>query len=111
MKTIYSPAHLEHCPAEEFERGRMLPAVEIPERAEAVRAAVEERRLGPILAPRAFGEDAVLRVHDAQMVAFLGEAFSQWQAAYGLRSRAALPSRWPARGLDARRAPDIESRL
>lgn len=111
MKTFYSPAHLGHMPAEEFERGRLLPAVEIPERAEAVRSRIEERKLGPILAPSEFGNEPVLRVHDPDLVGFLGEAFAQWQKAYGLRSRSALPSRWPARGLDARRAPDIESRL
>jgi acetoin utilization deacetylase AcuC-like enzyme len=111
MKTYYSPAHLDHIPAEEFERGRMLPAVEIPERVESVLARLEERKLGPILAPKEFGNEPILRVHDPDLVAFLGEAFAEWQKAYGLRSRSALPSRWPAPGLSARRAPDIESRL
>ena len=58
MKTFYSPIHLGHVPAEEFEGGRLLPAVEIPSRAESVRARIEERKLGPILAP---GENASLR--------------------------------------------------
>ncbi|HWA88891.1 MAG TPA: histone deacetylase family protein [Rhizomicrobium sp.] len=111
MKTFYSPAHLGHIPAEEFEGGRMLPAVEIPARVEAVRARLEERKLGPILAPAVFGNEPVLRVHDPELVAFLGEAFAAWQAAYGPKALAALPSRWPAPGLSARRAPDIESRL
>src|SRR5580765_3005184 len=106
MKTFYSPAHLDHVPAEEFERGRMLPAVEIPERVESVLARLEERKLGPILPPQEFGDEAILRVHDPELVAFLSEAFAEWQKAYGLRSRAALPSRWPAAGLSARRAPD-----
>ena len=30
MKVFYSPAHLEHAPPEEFEGGRMAPAVEVP---------------------------------------------------------------------------------
>ena len=111
MKTFYSPIHLGHVPAEEFEGGRLLPAVEIPSRAESVRARLEERKLGPILAPSAFDDAPILRVHDKGLVGFLGEAFAEWQKAYGLRSRAALPSRWPAPGLSARRAPDIESRL
>jgi acetoin utilization deacetylase AcuC-like enzyme len=111
MKTFYSPAHKGHIPEEELEGGRMLPAVEIPSRAEAVRSRLEERKLGPILAPTEFGNEALLRVHDAELVGFLGEAFGAWQAAYGEDARAALPSRWPARGLSARRAPDIESRL
>jgi acetoin utilization deacetylase AcuC-like enzyme len=111
MKTFYSPAHLGHVPAEEFEAGRLTPAVERPERAEAVRARLEERKLGPILAPHEFGNEPVLRVHDPEMVGFLGEAFADWQTAYGKDAHQALPSRWPAPGMQARRAPDIESRL
>ena len=111
MKTFYSPAHLGHVPAQEFEGGRLLPAVEIPARAETVRARIEERKLGPILAPSEFGSAPVLRVHDPELVGFLGEAFAAWQAAYGPKALAALPSRWPAPGLSARRAPDVESRL
>ncbi|MBV8977226.1 MAG: histone deacetylase family protein [Alphaproteobacteria bacterium] len=111
MKTFYSPAHLAHVPAEEFEAGRLTPAVEIPERAEAVRARIVERKLGEIAAPAEFDNEAVLRVHDAELVGFLGEAFEAWQAAYGSKAQSALPSRWPAPGLSARRAPDIESRL
>jgi len=111
MKTFYSPTHLGHVPAEEFEAGRLTPAGERPERAEAVRARLEERKLGPILAPSEFGNEAILRIHNPNLVGFLGEAFQEWQAAYGADAHAALPSRWPARGLDARRAPDIESRL
>ncbi len=111
MKTFYSPAHLGHAPVEEFEGGRLTPAVERPERAEAVRARIVERGLGPVLAPAEFGNEPILRVHDPELVGFLGEAFGAWQAAYGTGARAALPSRWPARGLDARRAVDIESRL
>ena len=111
MKTFYSPAHLGHVPAEEFEAGRLTPAVERPERAEAVRARLEERKLGPILAPSEFGMEPVVRVHDPEMVNFLGEAFDHWRAAYGPNAHQALPSRWPAPGMQARRAPDIESRL
>ncbi len=111
MKTFYSPAHQGHIPAQEFEGGRLLPAVEIPSRAESVRARLEERKLGPILEPHQFGNEPIVRVHDPELVGFLGEAFDAWQKAYGPKALAALPSRWPAPGLSARRAPDIESRL
>ena len=111
MKTFYSPAHQEHVPAQEFEGGRLLPAVEIPARVESVRARLEERKLGPILAPAEFGNEPIVRVHDPELVGFLSEAFAAWQKAYGPKALAALPSRWPAPGLSARRAPDIESRL
>lgn len=109
MKTFYSPAHLAHAPREEFEAGRMTPAVEIPQRAEAVRARIEARRLGPILPPAEFGNEPVLRVHDPAFVQFLGVAYDEWQALHpGLD---AIPSAWPARTLRERREGSIASRL
>jgi acetoin utilization deacetylase AcuC-like enzyme len=110
MKTFYSPAHLAHAPAQEFEMGRMAPAVEIPERVERVRAEVEARRLGPILPPAEFPDDVILRVHDAQFVSFLAAAYADWRARYPKSTVDAIPSVWPARGLRISHA-DIESRL
>ena len=112
MKTFYSPAHLAHAPALEFEMGRMGPAVEIPERVERVRAEIEARKLGPIQSPREFGHEPLLRVHDADFVGFLGEAHAQWAKRYGERAGGdAYPSVWPARGLRERRHGDIDARL
>ena len=64
MKPFYSPAHLCHDPLAQFEGGVLAPAVEIPLRAERVRAEVEARRIGPVLAPTAFEDAPILRVHD-----------------------------------------------
>ena len=111
MKTVYSPAHLEHAPPEEFEGGRMAPAVEVPLRVERVRAEVERRGLGPILAPADFGMAPVGRVHDAGLVKFLGEASALWRKRYGEGAPPAIPSAWPARGLRAQPDGDVESRL
>jgi acetoin utilization deacetylase AcuC-like enzyme len=110
MKTFYSPVHLAHAPAQEFEMGRMGPAVEVPERVERVRAEVEARKLGPILPPGEFPDDAILRVHDAAFVSFLTAAHSDWRARYPKSTVDAIPSVWPARGLRVSHA-DIESRL
>src|SRR4051794_6432262 len=110
MKTFYSPAHLAHAPAQEFEMGRMGPAVEVPEPVVRVRAELEEGKLGAILAPAEFPDDAILRVHDAKFVAFLAAAYSDWRARYPKSSVDAIPSVWPARGLRISHA-DIESRL
>ena len=109
MKTFYSPAHLTHAPPEEFGGGRLTPAVEIPERVEQVKRRIEARKLGPILAPTHFPDDAILRVHDDAFVRFLIGAHDDWRVANG--NIAAIPSVWPARGLRERRAGDIESRL
>ena len=89
----------------------MNPAVEVPARAERVRAEVERRKLGPIVAPADFGMAPIARVHDAGMVRFLGEASELWRKRYGDDAPPAIPSAWPARGLRDRFEGDVESRL
>ncbi|HEX3942593.1 MAG TPA: histone deacetylase family protein [Rhizomicrobium sp.] len=110
MKTFYSPAHLAHAPKEEFEAGRLSPAVEIPERAERVRAEIERRTIGPILLPDTFGDEPILRVHDGAFLAFLRAANDDWRARYPGDTAEAIPSAWPARGMRFN-ASDIEARL
>lgn len=109
MKTFYSPAHLEHAPKSEFEGGRLTPAVEVPARAERVHARILEHKLGPVIAPQVFPDDAILRVHDAGLTRFLAGAHDEWVKRYGESD--AIPSAWPARGMRARRDGDIESAL
>src|ERR1700722_1793759 len=111
MKTFYSPVHREHAPKQEFEQGRLAPAVEIPERVERVRARIAERKLGPILAPSAFDDAAISRVHDGEFVSFLAGAHAEWRARYGDDAADAIPSCWPSRGMREARRGDIESRL
>lgn len=110
MKTIYSPAHRAHAPKEEFEAGRLSPAVEIPERAERVRAEIERRKIGPILPPEEFGDGPVLRVHDSRFVGFLRTAYDDWRIRYSGDTAEAFPSAWPVRGMRFN-VSDIESRL
>ena len=111
MKTFYSPAHLHHDPLAQFEGGQLLPAVEIPVRAERVKTEIEARKIGPVLAPQAFDDAPILKVHDAGLVEFLGVAFEDWVKRYGEKAPAALPSAWPAHGLRDGRHGDIEARL
>jgi len=111
MKTFYSPIHTGHAPKEEFEQGRLSPAVEVPERALRVLARLQERNLGPVLAPTTFGDEPILRVHDSAFVKFLTSAHDDWRAKYPNDNADAIPSTWPARGLRERRHGDIESRL
>jgi acetoin utilization deacetylase AcuC-like enzyme len=111
MKTFYSPAHLGHAPKEEFEAGRLSPAVEVPARAESVKARIEERKIGPVLPPRAYGDEPILRVHNPDLVGFLGEAHDDWIRRYGLSAADAIPSAWPTRGMRPQTAADVESRL
>ena len=88
-----------------------MPAVEIPVRAERVKAELQNRRIGPVVPPTHFEDSAILRVHDAGLVAFLGVAFDDWIKRYGKDAPAAIPSAWPAHGLRDGRHGDIESRL
>ena len=111
MKTFYSAAHLKHSPAQEFERGRLAPAVEIPQRAERVRERVEERKIGPVLAPTPFDDAAILAVHDRALIAFLADAHVRWRKHYGEDAPDAIASAWPARGMAARATGEIESQL
>ncbi|MGD0189708.1 MAG: histone deacetylase family protein [Rhizomicrobium sp.] len=111
MKTFYSAAHLDHAPKEEFEAGRLSAAVEVPERAERVKSEIEARKIGPVMAPRTFGNEPVLRVHDAEMVGFLGLAHDEWLERYGPGAADAIPSAWPARGMRPQTRADVESKL
>jgi len=111
LQTYYSPAHLGHAPLQEFEGGKLTPAVEIPERAERVRARIEERKLGPILPPSEFGNAPLVRIHDAEFVSFLTEAHDEWVKRYRDPEAAAVPSAWPARGLRTQLHGHIEARL
>lgn len=111
MKTFYSAAHLKHRPQQEFERGRLAPAVEVPERAERVRQRIEERKLGLLVAPSRFDDEVILAVHDQGLVSFLGSAHAQWRKHYGEDAPDAIASAWPARGMSARLSGEIESQL
>ncbi|HEY0281448.1 MAG TPA: histone deacetylase family protein [Rhizomicrobium sp.] len=111
MKTFYSAVHFGHDPLTQFEGGVLAPAVEIPIRAERVKAEVEERKIGPVLAPAQFDDAPILRVHDAGLVNFLGVAHAEWRQRYGENAPAALPSAWPAHGLRDGRNGDIEAKL
>ncbi|MDQ0467520.1 histone deacetylase family protein [Labrys wisconsinensis] len=109
MKTVFSPRHHGHSGHVELNNGRVVPAFEKPERAEMIRAAVEGRGLGPILAPAAHGLDPVLRVHEADYVSFLSEAWALWTA--DGRDFPALPSFWKAPGMRAIEPETIDGKL
>jgi acetoin utilization deacetylase AcuC-like enzyme len=111
MKTFYSPVHLDHDPQVQFEAGQLLPAVEIPVRAEKVRVAIEERRIGPLVAPTPFADEAILAVHDAGLVALLADCWGEWIKRYGKNAGGAIPSAWPAHGMSDKHKGDIEARL
>jgi acetoin utilization deacetylase AcuC-like enzyme len=110
MQTVYSPRHAGHGGNLELMPGEIVPAFELPRRAEIVRARVEEVGLGPILAPEAQGLEAARRVHAPDYLEFLARAWDLWTAAG--RSGTAMPFVWPVPGLRADVPPsDIDGLL
>ena len=109
MKTIYSPRHQGHSGHVELSNGRIVPAFEKPERAEMIRAAVEARGFGEVIGPAEHGLDPVRRVHEADFVAFLGEAWALWRA--DGRDFPALPSFWHAPGMRRIEPDSIDGKL
>lgn len=97
MKTVFSPRHAGHSGHMELNSGEIVPAFEMPSRAEYIRARVEAVGLGEILPPEPHGLDAAKRVHRSDYIEFLGEVWPAWEAAG--RTGTALPFTWPTRGL------------
>src|SRR5262245_25351774 len=96
MKTVFSPLHAGHAGNVELGAGEIVPAFEMPSRAEIVRTRVESEKLGPILPPVEHDIAAAKRVHAADFIDFLPTVWLQW-AASG-RSGSAMPYAWPTRG-------------
>ncbi|SCK13573.1 histone deacetylase family protein [Vogesella sp. LIG4] len=110
MLTIYSDDHHLHHGHAELIDGTLKPCFEMPRRADMVLDRVRKVGLGDIAAPREFGLEPVLRVHDAGYVQFLETAWRRWSA--DGRTHDALPLVWPVRGLRTDRKPqDIEGQL
>ncbi len=77
MQVVYSPAHLAHDITVETFMGEAVPANEVAERAEIIRAVLDadggfERR-----EPTDHGEAPITAVHDAGLVRFLETAWSE----------------------------------
>ena len=110
MKTVFSPRHAGHGGNTELNSGAIVPAFELPRRAEIVRARAEEVGLGPIVLPDAHGLDTARLVHDAGYLDFLERAWPMWAAAG--RGGTAMPFIWPGPGLRSDVPPrDIDGLL
>jgi acetoin utilization deacetylase AcuC-like enzyme len=94
VRRFFHPGQLTHAPAQELNNGTWVPHAEHPGRARSIL-----RAIGSTQAPHDFGEEPLLRVHPADYLGFLKDAFSQWQAAG--RPGDAIGYTWPV----ARRRP------
>jgi len=104
MKTIYNPHHGAHAATHEFFRGKLVPAFEVPARADYVLQAVKDAALGEVLNPVDHGLAPMARVHAAAYLRFVEGAHAEWLALGGEGD--AFPAVWPVRSLRS----DVEPR-
>jgi len=76
MRVVYSPLHLAHDTVTETTMGSPIPANEVAERAEVIRAALEADGGFSIEPPTEHGTEPILAVHDPGLLRFLEEAWS-----------------------------------
>ena len=77
MQVVYSPAHLGHDITVETFMGLPIPANEVAERAERIRAALDADGGFPRSEPTEHGEAPVTAVHDPGLLRFLEVAWSE----------------------------------
>jgi len=110
MKTVYSPRHHGHAGNVELVAGAVVPAFEMPSRAEFIKARIGEVGLGPILEPATHDLATVKKVHAPAFIDFLPQAYPEWEKTG--RSGTAMPFTWPTRGLRGDVEPKtIDARL
>jgi acetoin utilization deacetylase AcuC-like enzyme len=78
MPVVWSDRHRLHEPGGEVWVGVRTPGTEVPERAERIRAALAGAEF---VAAEPQPDDALLAVHDAELLGYLGRAWPDWEAA------------------------------
>lgn len=109
MKTVFTEKHRLRNARGELFGGLIVEPHERPSRAEIILDRVKEVDLGPVLEPADHGMEPLLAVHDAGYVAFLQEAWQEWEKA-GFDGEA-IATCWPARRMVQRIPADIEGKL
>ena len=109
MKTFYSEKHKLRDAKTELYGGQLVQPFERPSRAEYIHDRVAEVGLGPIVTPDDFGMGPILKVHDANFVQFLQEAWALWEKE-GFKGEA-LPTCWPSRRMSNKKPSFIEGQL
>jgi acetoin utilization deacetylase AcuC-like enzyme len=100
MPVVWSDRCLLHEPLAEIWVGTRTPAAEVPARAEAIRAVLDARFVEAEPHP----DDALLAVHDADLLAFLASAWHEWESAE-LEQDRVVPYVFAHGELGARRVP------
>lgn len=97
MHSVYNAEHGSHAATHEFFRGRLVPAFEVPARADYILQALQTAKLGDILAPVDHCRAPLERVHAARYLRFIEGAHAEWRALGGEGD--AFPAVWPVRSL------------
>jgi acetoin utilization deacetylase AcuC-like enzyme len=105
MKTVFSPRHIGHSNNMELVAGQIVPAFEMPSRAEYVIERVRAAQLGDIIEPDIHGLETAAKVHRQDYLDFLPTVYPKWKAAG--RTGTALPFVWPTRGLRGDKCPEF----
>lgn len=99
MLTVYSSDHARHDPQVEMADGKLVPAVEIPSRAQMVCEAVRAAKLGDVIAPDALDRATVEQVHSPDYVQFLESFWPRWlEADRDPATIDTFPFIWPTHG-------------
>ncbi|MBL0934737.1 MAG: histone deacetylase family protein [Rhizobiaceae bacterium] len=110
MKTIFSPRHAGHSGNLELIDGAIVPAFEMPSRAEFIKARIEEVGLGPISESAEHDLATAKKVHKPAFIDFLPQVYPEWEKTG--RTGTAMPFTWPTRGLRGDVEPKtIDARL
>ncbi|HSH49853.1 MAG TPA: histone deacetylase family protein [Halomonas sp.] len=110
MLTFHSDATLRRRARTELDGGQLVTPYECPERVELVLKHIQQRRLGEVREPEAFGLDPVLAVHDRDYVEFLKSCWDEWKALG--REGEAIAWIWPTRTMPGRVIPEcLDGRL
>jgi acetoin utilization deacetylase AcuC-like enzyme len=80
MQVVYTPVHLAHDVTVETYMGIPVPANEVAQRAEIIRAALEADGGFTLVGPSEHGEAPITAVHDPGLVRFLEAAWSEVRA-------------------------------
>jgi acetoin utilization deacetylase AcuC-like enzyme len=98
MKVFYNDQHPLHHGRHEMFRGKLVPCVEVPARADFVLEELRARGLGDIAAAPEVDLSALERVHAKRYLDFLSTAWQEWVALDPANAELdALPSYWPIR--------------
>jgi len=109
MLTVYSEKHVLRDAKTELFGGQLVPPFECPVRAEYILERLQSVSLGEVIAPDEFGLDPVTRIHDRGFLSFLEQCWEDWTA-LGHKGEA-IPTIWPARGMQQRVPNNIEGRM